>query len=571
MKNQAKRVVALFLSLCLALSFAFTANVETAEAATKDVALAKKTINLTITKGVDKTTYGKVKIAVVKSKNVKIKKITYKSNDSKIAKVNSKGRVTAENKGSTTVKVKVVFNKNKNKYTKTLNQKVVVKLKTEKFSYKHDPTIYEKAMEDVVVAPDAIYGFAPNPESARLGEYAKYDWTDAKVVADGRADRIAYHKSIESMYDMLDELIAQEKDIETIARTISAERNRIRMDAYKDDPEGLEVAKKSNLEKYGNENGPTVESLYEKYGSWEVVLEKAFSPNIGMDICLGLFDEYFDSYVALGILPDTVTLEQFIKDNGKTYCSYESIAKKYGTFTVEYKQEDKLDNEVLTAKMQSDGKSTVVTAIDGRTYIRYNDEWYLKAAEGSAAELGKVVFFENVQDMLLPYLEQGLHDFTLDNGAKLTQTSSGYKYEYSCNDPDAPFENCTTTYTCNLNKDFSVKESSLVYTRDSKELYSEVCKYTYQIKMPEILDTLKNNLKASGGEVRHINYNYVKNGEVVKVFKTTVPKGFMCTANFSAEYAAGNDALYRDKELTIPLVTTKEELGTLLEIYVGEK
>lgn len=74
----------------------------------------------------------------------------------------------------------------------------------------------EKAMEDIVVNPNAVYGFSPDPNSTRL----------AKV-------------------------------------------------------------KKSNLETYGNENGPTAESLFEKYGSWEKVLIKSFRSNSGMDACLG--------------------------------------------------------------------------------------------------------------------------------------------------------------------------------------------------------------------------------------------------------------------------------------------
>ena len=56
------------------------------------------------------------------------------------------------------------------------------------------------------------------------------------------------------------------------------------------------IFKKSNLDTYGDENGPTVESLYEKYGSWQAVLEKALGTNEGMDACLGFYDEYYDMY-----------------------------------------------------------------------------------------------------------------------------------------------------------------------------------------------------------------------------------------------------------------------------------
>lgn len=53
---------------------------------------------------------------------------------------------------------------------------------------------------------------------------------------------------------------------------------------------------KSNFETYGNEAGPTADWLYEKYGSWQTVLEKALGTNEGMDACLGLYDEYYDYY-----------------------------------------------------------------------------------------------------------------------------------------------------------------------------------------------------------------------------------------------------------------------------------
>lgn len=62
----------------------------------------------------------------------------------------------------------------------------------------------------------------------------------------------------------------------------------------------MAVVKKSNLDSYGNENGPTADALYEKYGSWETVLEKVFSINSGMDACLGLYDDYYDLYVISG-------------------------------------------------------------------------------------------------------------------------------------------------------------------------------------------------------------------------------------------------------------------------------
>lgn len=170
----------------------------------------------------------------------------------------------------------------------------------EEFRYVHDPRLNPKAMEDIIEDPSAIYGFSPDPNSVRLGQFASYDWSDPVLVENARQERIAYHAQNAGLYDMLTQLQAEGKSIEEIARTISAERNRIRLAAYDGDPEGLAAVKQSNLDTYGNEEGPSADSLYAKYGSWETVLEKAFSVNSGMDACLGLYDDYYDLYVASG-------------------------------------------------------------------------------------------------------------------------------------------------------------------------------------------------------------------------------------------------------------------------------
>ena len=109
-----------------------------------------------------------------------------------------------------------------------------------------------------------------------------------------------YHQSIEAMYDILEDMTAEGKSVEEMARAVSTKRNEIRIAAYDNDPEGLAKLKARNLEKYGHEEGPLPDELYEQYGSWETVLEKAFSVNAGMDACLGLYDDYYAVYVALG-------------------------------------------------------------------------------------------------------------------------------------------------------------------------------------------------------------------------------------------------------------------------------
>ncbi len=168
------------------------------------------------------------------------------------------------------------------------------------FAYSHDPKENPEAMADIIENPAAVYGFSPDPESKRLGTYAEYDWTDPGFVSKAQEERRAYHESLDSMTDILYKMRADGASIEEMARAVSEERNRLRLEAYKDDPEGLEKAKESNLKTYGREEGPTPDQLFEKYGSWTTVMQKAFGPNMGMDACCGLYDEYYWLYIELG-------------------------------------------------------------------------------------------------------------------------------------------------------------------------------------------------------------------------------------------------------------------------------
>ncbi len=163
------------------------------------------------------------------------------------------------------------------------------------FRYVHNPALNPKVLKDAIVNPDAIYGFSPNPDSTRLKNYVDaLDWSNPSEVAEAKKTREEYHKQNQELYRLIEKLLSEGKDVETIARAVSNRRNELRLESYKNNPEGLAIAKKSNLDTYGNENGPTADSLYEKYGSWQTVLEKALSSNAGMDACLGLYDEYYD-------------------------------------------------------------------------------------------------------------------------------------------------------------------------------------------------------------------------------------------------------------------------------------
>lgn len=168
------------------------------------------------------------------------------------------------------------------------------------FSYVHDPRENPEAMADIIENVDAVYGFSPDPDSDRLGTYAKYDWTNPEFVAQAQEDRRAYHESMDSMTDILYRMRDEGASIEEMARAVSEERNRLRLESYKDDPKKLADVKESNLKTYGQEEGPTPDQLFDKYGSWTEVMQKAFSSNMGMDACCGLYDEYYELYIELG-------------------------------------------------------------------------------------------------------------------------------------------------------------------------------------------------------------------------------------------------------------------------------
>ena len=196
------------------------------------------------------------------------------------------------------------------------------------FAYRHDPTLNPYAMQDIVADENAIYGFKPN-DTGSLKLYADADWSDPTVVEQGRQDRIAYHQSIEAMYDILEDMTAEGKSTEEIARAVSTKRNEIRLASYDNDPEGLAKLKARNPEKYGHEEGPLPDELYEQYGSWEIVLEKAFSVNAGMDACLGLYDDYYAVYVALGQVEEpqetATTATTGIAENNETPPQNETV------------------------------------------------------------------------------------------------------------------------------------------------------------------------------------------------------------------------------------------------------
>ena len=167
---------------------------------------------------------------------------------------------------------------------------------TSKFMYVHNPSYQRAVLADAEYDMNAVFGYKPSA-SGSLAQFAGYDWTNEEAVLGYKEERIKYiSENDERIKTLENDLRSQNKSIEEIARECSTLRNQIRLEQYKDDPEGLALLKERNLSKYGHEEGPLPDELYQKYGSWEMVLEKCYSVNRGMDACCGVYDMYFYLY-----------------------------------------------------------------------------------------------------------------------------------------------------------------------------------------------------------------------------------------------------------------------------------
>lgn len=117
---------------------------------------------------------------------------------------------------------------------------------------------------------DAVYGFSPNPKSESIGGFADaLDWTNPEQVAQATVRRQSYHDKNDNIIELVNKMKNEGNSIEEIARAVNNQRNQNRLNDYIDDPKGLERVMARNEVKYGNPHGPTADSSFNKYGSWE--------------------------------------------------------------------------------------------------------------------------------------------------------------------------------------------------------------------------------------------------------------------------------------------------------------
>ena len=164
------------------------------------------------------------------------------------------------------------------------------------FRYKNNPMDNPKASIDIVENPNAVYGYSPNPGSSLDGYVNAIDWTNPEQVKEAVKRREDYHNKNDNIVHIINEMRVEGFSPEAIAWAANNQRNINRLNDYINDQEGLERVMVRNEIKYGSAEGPTAEYLYKKYGSWEKVIEKSMSSNLGMDACCGLYDKYYHLY-----------------------------------------------------------------------------------------------------------------------------------------------------------------------------------------------------------------------------------------------------------------------------------
>ena len=166
------------------------------------------------------------------------------------------------------------------------------------FQYKHNPSDNPKVLADAIEDPSAVYGYRPRSDGS-LSMFADADWNNPIAVEGYKRDRIAYHNRNEgAAIQIVKEMSAKGASTEDIARAVNQYRNQSRLNAYIDsdgniiNPKGYNAAlERMELRSYDN--------LIKQGKTPEQIIESATRGNPAMDACVGLYDEYFDSYGGL--------------------------------------------------------------------------------------------------------------------------------------------------------------------------------------------------------------------------------------------------------------------------------
>ena len=256
----------------------------------------------------------------------------------------------------------------------------------------------------------------------------------------------------------------------------------------------------------------------------------------------------------------TSDAEKFVESMGDTYSSVENIAAKYGSMTCDISAEYP-DGSTASYQVKTDGKGSVVTQDNGEVDIFYDDSWYVMEDNGQSVEFSKFEEFDTTtgSDYLNDFLKVPCYNFEEDRNPVLTQNGDGYTWIATAEQSDEDGD-YFVGYTVRINADYSISEGISEYTLDDGTVQKETHSYSYDQTELEEIQALQEALDSAGDSVRHLTYNIVRDGDIIKSFDTEVPAGFFSSAVFSDEYVSSEDGydVYLDKELTQPAGTTTD-------------
>lgn len=144
----------------------------------------------------------------------------------------------------------------------------------------------DKVPADLESNPAGVYGYTPKEGTQFHPSKWGVDWTDPDATASATAKRIEYHEGLEEKQTW----ISAQRDAgvpdEDIARQINAARNADRLSFYSE--EELPTVYARNLEKYGDQMGPSYDYMIESGKTPQQIIESATRTNTSMDILTGI-------------------------------------------------------------------------------------------------------------------------------------------------------------------------------------------------------------------------------------------------------------------------------------------
>jgi hypothetical protein len=141
--------------------------------------------------------------------------------------------------------------------------------------------------EGIYVDSRGVYGYLPKQGSRYDQEV--YDFTDTDFAARNRQIRLDYLKGSKELESVIDFMSSQGRSSEEIARRVVIQRNSHKLEArtLMTDAE-VRLLESPNIKRYGDPVGPTPDEFFDKYGDWDVVIEKSMQKDPEINLLLGI-------------------------------------------------------------------------------------------------------------------------------------------------------------------------------------------------------------------------------------------------------------------------------------------